>query len=98
VHEKERKEEKKKGEERNDQIFIVFKWFGEWTVLTVTHQILLVIVVRLLGVIFMYFHQIASPKSYFGEAVRNALTQLLNHRPPSEILDIAPPAYASLSA
>jgi hypothetical protein len=46
----------------------------------------------------MYFHQIASPKSYFGEAVRNALTQLLNHRPPSEILDIAPPAYASLSA
>jgi hypothetical protein len=41
-----------------------------------SHQIFLVKMVRLLGVIFQNFHQIDSPKNYFGETIRNALTGL----------------------
>jgi hypothetical protein len=55
------------------------EWVGEYSsklVSNFTHQNFLVKMVRLLGVIFLCFHQIGSPKNYFDETIRNALRQI----------------------
>jgi hypothetical protein len=44
-----------------------------------SHQIFLVKIVRLLGVVFQDFHQIGSLKNYFDEATKNALITELEY-------------------
>jgi hypothetical protein len=52
---------------------IVSEYYSSKLVSNFTHQNFFVKVVRFLEVILWCFHQISSPKSYFGEATRNIL-------------------------
>jgi hypothetical protein len=52
---------------------LVSEYYSSELVSNFIHQNFFVKVVRFLEVIFWCFHQISSPKNYFGEATRNIL-------------------------